>query len=370
MVRLSTRDDFDLRYEYNRATRRAAASGRCNGESVAMQQAGALTYLHRDHLGSLVSATNPAGTEVASLRHWPFGDVRLLGGTLPTDRLFTGQTRDLGDDRFYFFKARYYDATIGKFPTPDTVVPDPTNPQALNRYAYALNNPLRLVDPSGHFTEDQLKKWGYTPAQITAWQKGDPEWYDLLAAAQLGDRVTGLWPYTSGSPVVVGGTFAIEPVTGSASGRLIVQGPTRFADLADFGKNVTTDRALWRYSGADDRYNLVQTPHVFLTAGPPRTPVLRPPEPGDTRFPGLLNPLYSVAKPLEGVAGLIEPTSFGPLTPIGPGVDIAAESAIDTAVQPLAPQMVGQAGVVWLVLQLLAAEYKGAFESLYGRYGG
>ena len=34
--------------------------------------------------------------------------------------------------------------------SPDTYVPDPLDPQALNRYAYALNNPLRYNDPTGH----------------------------------------------------------------------------------------------------------------------------------------------------------------------------------------------------------------------------
>ncbi len=33
---------------------------------------------------------------------------------------------------------------------PDTIVPEPGNPQTLNRYAYVLNNPLRYTDPSGH----------------------------------------------------------------------------------------------------------------------------------------------------------------------------------------------------------------------------
>ncbi len=46
--------------------------------------------------------------------------------------------------------ARYYDATIGRFISPDTIVPNPANPQSLNRYSYCYNNPLKYIDPSGH----------------------------------------------------------------------------------------------------------------------------------------------------------------------------------------------------------------------------
>jgi len=49
-----------------------------------------------------------------------------------------------------YYEARYYDAVLGRFTQADTVVPAPGNPQALNRYAYALNNPLRYTDPTGH----------------------------------------------------------------------------------------------------------------------------------------------------------------------------------------------------------------------------
>ncbi len=45
---------------------------------------------------------------------------------------------------------RYYDPTLARFIQPDTIVPEPGNPQALNRYAYVLNNPLRYNGPSGH----------------------------------------------------------------------------------------------------------------------------------------------------------------------------------------------------------------------------
>ena len=48
------------------------------------------------------------------------------------------------------YRARYYDPALGRFIGPDTIVPDPVNPQSLNRFAYVYNNPLLYTDPSGH----------------------------------------------------------------------------------------------------------------------------------------------------------------------------------------------------------------------------
>jgi RHS repeat-associated protein len=45
---------------------------------------------------------------------------------------------------------RYYDPVLGRFISPDTLVPDPTDPQDLNRSTYAKNNPMRYTDPTGH----------------------------------------------------------------------------------------------------------------------------------------------------------------------------------------------------------------------------
>jgi RHS repeat-associated protein len=62
--------------------------------------------------------------------------------------LFTGQRLD--GTGLYYYNARYYDLTIGRFISPDTVIQSLANPQTLNRYVYSLNNPLKYVDPSGH----------------------------------------------------------------------------------------------------------------------------------------------------------------------------------------------------------------------------
>ncbi|MCP4964916.1 MAG: RHS repeat-associated core domain-containing protein [bacterium] len=48
------------------------------------------------------------------------------------------------------YNARYYDPLVGRFISADTIVPDPSNPQALNRYSYVTNNPVRYTDPTGH----------------------------------------------------------------------------------------------------------------------------------------------------------------------------------------------------------------------------
>ncbi|WP_448593697.1 RHS repeat-associated core domain-containing protein [Thermoflexus hugenholtzii] len=65
------------------------------------------------------------------------------------DWRFTGQRWEasLG---LYDYKARFYDPLLGRFLQPDPIVPEPGNPQALNRYAYVYNNPLRYVDGGGH----------------------------------------------------------------------------------------------------------------------------------------------------------------------------------------------------------------------------
>jgi len=52
------------------------------------------------------------------------------------------------------YDTRYYAPTLARFISADTLVPDPTNPQSFNRYAYVLNSPLNHVDSTGHCTEN------------------------------------------------------------------------------------------------------------------------------------------------------------------------------------------------------------------------
>jgi RHS repeat-associated protein len=86
---------------------------------------------------------------VAELRYKPWGEARYTYNTTPTSYQFTGQRNDsyIG---LYFYNARYYDPSLGRFLQADTIVPSPANPQTLNRYTYTRNNPIKYNDPTGH----------------------------------------------------------------------------------------------------------------------------------------------------------------------------------------------------------------------------
>ena len=49
------------------------------------------------------------------------------------------------------YGARFYDPALGRFVSADSIVPEPGNPQALNRYGYGYSSPLNYTDPDGHF---------------------------------------------------------------------------------------------------------------------------------------------------------------------------------------------------------------------------
>jgi RHS repeat-associated protein len=113
----------------------------------------ALNWYSTDQLGGTAFMTNAQGQEVANSRAFyrPFGGfvdrAQPPQGDAAGNRLFTG--KELESTGFYDFGARLYDPLTGRFVQADDADFD-DSPQALNRFSYVLNNPLRFIDPSGH----------------------------------------------------------------------------------------------------------------------------------------------------------------------------------------------------------------------------
>jgi RHS repeat-associated protein len=157
-----------------------------------MRQGDVVYFLHSDHLGSTSLTTDITGTVVAQTRYLPYGEERWITGTVVTDFTFTGQRAEAGF-RLMDYNARYYDPWLGRFISADTVVPEPGNPQALNRYSYVLNRPLQGGDPTGH-----QGPWSDVLPPRT--QPIDPVTLEQMAEA-LKQGVQSAGPY---APVVAG----------------------------------------------------------------------------------------------------------------------------------------------------------------------
>jgi RHS repeat-associated protein len=129
-----------------------------NEQRVALKSSTAICgsnilYYHTDHLGSSNVITNVSGGNAEGVYYYPFGATRLQTGGDCVNHKFTGQEED-GETGLYNYGARYYDPVLGRFTSADSIVPDYTNPQALNRYSYVLNNPLKYIDPTGQEATD------------------------------------------------------------------------------------------------------------------------------------------------------------------------------------------------------------------------
>ena len=151
------------------------------GMMVAVHDGTGLQYLLTDHLGSTVAVTNQSGTLTSQQRYLPFGAERTIPNSpiLGTDFTYTGQRKlDDGMGGIMDYKARFYSVGLGRFLQPDSIIPNPANPQSMNRFGYVLNNPIRFSDPTGHKEYDeagggipcypgeltcQLQKDGYKP---------------------------------------------------------------------------------------------------------------------------------------------------------------------------------------------------------------
>jgi len=116
---------------------------------VAEQRGTTKSWYHADHLGSIRMLTDASGVKVRSYDYKPFGDTAGQSGSTANTRGYGGHIKD-DESGLIYMGARYYDPALGRFISPDTIIPDTTNPQAFNRYSYVYNNPINNTDPSGH----------------------------------------------------------------------------------------------------------------------------------------------------------------------------------------------------------------------------
>ncbi len=156
-------------------------------------------FYHTDPAGTPIAMSDASGNVVWRADYRPFGEIQSESGTAENNKLFVGKEKD-DETGLYYFGARYMDDRIGRFISPDPVGPvDPRtgkineklllNPQRLNTYAYALNNPYRYIDPDGNTVWDVLDFAFF--AQSVYQFANEPSWSN---AGEVGLDAVGLLP--------------------------------------------------------------------------------------------------------------------------------------------------------------------------------
>ncbi|MGA8855844.1 MAG: RHS repeat-associated core domain-containing protein, partial [Candidatus Bathyarchaeia archaeon] len=138
------------------------------GFRVGKVQGGVNYYYHLDRLGSVRLVTQSANIQSFTAKYLPYGTPYGTSGSESFQ--YTGKQLDVSTG-LYYYGYRYYDGEVGRFISEDKVPQrpnaplnpggiarsqvldeygsEPLQPQSLNLYVYAMNNPLRYVDPTG-----------------------------------------------------------------------------------------------------------------------------------------------------------------------------------------------------------------------------
>jgi RHS repeat-associated protein len=121
------------------------------GRRIARISSGTVNYIYSDALGTVHTITDATGNACYDASFTPYGQEMLnpnISQTCSSNYKFTGDEYD-SETGLYYAKGRYYNPRLGRFMSVDPLAGDITNPQSLNRYAYVLNNPTTLTDPTG-----------------------------------------------------------------------------------------------------------------------------------------------------------------------------------------------------------------------------
>jgi RHS repeat-associated protein len=140
-------------------------------EPLAMLRSSATCYFHADGLGSVTSLSNSAGSIANTYAYDSYGNWNSFR--------YTGREFD-SETNLYYYRARYYDPTAGRFLSEDPLQLVFSDSQ----YQYAAANPITRNDPLGLWPEIwQLPRYFW---KTYNWVSGTN-----TAAEMMSDFITG-----------------------------------------------------------------------------------------------------------------------------------------------------------------------------------
>jgi RHS repeat-associated protein len=184
-----------------------------DGSILSMNYLGDEYFYIKNLQGDIIEVVDASGTTVAKYRYDAWGNIVYqwdsgLGIANANPYRYRSYRFDSGTG-LYYLNARYYDPSIGRFISADSInYLDPSSGQGLNLYAYCGNNPVMYTDPSGEFAISIsliLLYMAISAGIGAAFSMGATIYDDYKDDGQIFNGSIELWDYMGN---VIGGTVA------------------------------------------------------------------------------------------------------------------------------------------------------------------
>ncbi|MDO9592983.1 MAG: RHS repeat-associated core domain-containing protein, partial [Erysipelotrichaceae bacterium] len=140
------------------------------GQLVSFSLNGTPYFYTRNGQGDITGLIDASGVEVVKYTYDSWGKPISITGSLATTVGAKNPYRYRGyrydnESGLYYLQSRYYDPSIKRFISADSVIADVGGDiRGNNLYSYCFNNPINMIDPSGHWPTGIWK--GYFHARI------------------------------------------------------------------------------------------------------------------------------------------------------------------------------------------------------------